>query len=66
MPYALMKSLTYRKTLLGMPWCKGEDTTKIRNFLEKLYPNDKALEYKEGELRGGISIIIPFENLDLE
>jgi len=38
MPYALMKSLIYRKTLLGMPWCKGEDMTGNKKLFGKAVP----------------------------
>lgn len=39
---------------------KKEDLDKnIREFLEFNYPNDMATNYKEGEVRGGISVTIP-------
>ncbi|HCN18738.1 MAG: hypothetical protein A2060_01575 [Planctomycetes bacterium GWA2_50_13] len=42
--------------------CHGEKEQirrDIREYLEFHYPNDKATGYKEGALRGGISITIP-------
>ncbi len=45
--------------------CHGEkDKVKpaIKQFLERKYPSDQAFGYKEGDLRGGISIIISLEH----
>ncbi len=44
---------------------KSELRPAIRQFLESKYPFDQAFGYKEGELRGGISIIISPERLGL-
>ena len=49
--------------------CHGEREKirpEIRQFLEMRYPYDEAFGYKEGDLRGGISIVISLERLDLE
>ncbi len=64
--YRYLKPLFIEKPCLECHGAKEKIRPEIRSFLEKRYPNDKAFEYKEGELRGGISIIIPLEDLDLE
>lgn len=64
--YRYLKPSFIEKPCLACHGAKEKIRPEIRSFLEKRYPNDKALEYKEGELRGGISIIIPLEDLDLE
>lgn len=64
--YRYLKPLFIEKPCLACHGAKEKIRPEIRDFLEKRYPNDKALGYKEGELRGGISIIIPMEDLDLE
>ncbi len=49
--------------------CHGErESTRpgIRQFLEMRYPNDQAFGNKEGDLRGGISIIISLKHIDLD
>ncbi len=46
--------------------CHGErekTRPEIRQFLEMRYPYDEAFGYKEGDLRGGISLIISLERL---
>ena len=46
--------------------CHGnEEKVKpaMRLFLKRKYPFDEAFGYKEGELRGGISLTISFKNL---
>ncbi|GAX59305.1 cytochrome c family protein [Candidatus Scalindua japonica] len=45
---------------------KREIRPEIKQFLESKYPFDQAFEYKEGELRGGISISISPELLGIE
>ncbi len=48
--------------------CHGnEEKVKpaIRLFLKRKYPHDEAFGYKEGDLRGGISLIISFKNLGI-
>ncbi len=49
--------------------CHGEREKirpEIRQFLEMRYPYDEAFGYKEGDLRGRISIIISLERLGIE
>ncbi len=49
--------------------CHGEREKirpEIMKFLEMRYPYDEAFGYKEGDLRGGISIVISLERLDIE
>ena len=46
--------------------CHGErekTRPEIRQFLEMRYPYDEAFGYKEGDLRGGISLIMSLEHL---
>ena len=46
--------------------CHGErekTRPEIRQFLEMRYPYDEAFGYKEGDLRGGISLIMSLERL---
>ncbi len=48
--------------------CHGEKENirpAIRQFLEMRYPYDQAYGYKEGDLRGGISLIMSVERLGL-
>ncbi len=66
------KSFRFMKPLYVEPGClqchgkKREIRPEIRQFLESKYPFDQAFGYKEGELRGGISIIISLEKLSLD
>ncbi len=49
--------------------CHGEREKirpEIMKFLEMRYPYDEAFGYKEGDLRGGISIVISLERLGME
>ncbi len=49
--------------------CHGnEEKVKpaIRQFLKRKYPLDEAFGYKEGDLRGGISLTISFKNLGIK
>ena len=49
--------------------CHGEREKirpEIMKFLEKRYPYDEAFGYKQGELRGGISLVISLERLGIE
>ncbi len=49
--------------------CHGnEEKVKpaIRLFLKRKYPLDEAFGYKEGDLRGGISLTISLKNLGIE
>ena len=64
--YKYIKPIYVEKACLE---CHGEKKNiipAIRQFLAKRYPGDQTFGYKEGDLRGGISIIIPFESLDIE
>jgi len=45
---------------------KVEVKPEIRQFLESRYPHDQAFGYKEGDLRGGISITLLPELLNLK
>ncbi|MCP4365750.1 MAG: DUF3365 domain-containing protein [Planctomycetes bacterium] len=48
--------------------CHGKRETireDIRKYLESNYPDDVATGYKEGDLRGGISITLPADSLSL-
>ena len=66
------KSFRFMKPIyvdVGCLQCHGkkrELRPAIRQFLESKYPFDQAFGYKEGELRGGISIIISLEKLGLD
>ncbi len=49
--------------------CHGEREKirpEIMEFLEMRYPYDEAFGYKQGDLRGGISIVISLERLGIE
>lgn len=63
--YRYMKPIYVERACLD---CHGEREMilpAVRQFLEKRYPHDKAYDYKEGDFRGGISISISLERLDL-
>ena len=66
MVYRYLKPIYVTKPCLECHGAKEDIRPEISEFLEKRYPNDDALGYKEGDLRGGISIIIPLEDFDLE
>ena len=36
--------------------------SEAREFIEKNYSTDESLGYKAGELRGGISVVIPIQD----
>lgn len=57
--YRYMKPIYVEKHCLPCHSKKEEIREEIRKYLEANYPGDSALSYKEGDLRGGISIIIP-------
>ncbi len=64
--YRYMKPIYIEKACLQ---CHGEREKirpEIRQFLEMRYPYDEAFGYKEGDLRGRISIIISLERLGIE
>ena len=57
--YYYFKPLIVGKVCLG---CHGDPENmdaRLLNQLSRLYPEDKALGYKEGDFRGLISVIIP-------
>ena len=52
----------------GCIQCHGNEKEvrpEIRKFLESRYPHDQAFGYKEGDVRGGISITLLPERLNL-
>jgi hypothetical protein len=54
--------LRYMKPILIQPEClncHGSESTmleEVSSLIAERYPNDKALDYKPGELRGAVSI----------
>ena len=64
--YRLMKPIYADVACLQCHGERGRIRPAIRQFLERRYPFDQAFGYKEGDLRGGISIIISLERLGLE
>jgi methyl-accepting chemotaxis protein len=64
--YRYLKPLYVTKPCLACHGAKEDIRPEISEFLEKRYPDDNALGYKEGDLRGGISMMIPLEDFDLE
>ncbi len=60
--YRYMKPIYVEKACLKCHATKDKIRPEIRKFLEKKYPYDQAFGYKEGDVRGGISIIISLEN----
>ncbi len=64
--YKYIKPIYVEKACLECHGQKEDIKPEIRQYLAKKYPGDQAFGYKEGDLRGGISIIIPFESLDIE
>lgn len=57
--YRFIKPIYVGKACLRCHSEKLEIPKDIRDYLERHYPSDAATGYKEGELRGGISITIP-------
>lgn len=60
--YRYMKPIYVEKACLECHSTKERVRSEIREFLEERYPYDQAFGYKEGDVRGGISIIISLEN----
>jgi hypothetical protein len=60
--YRYMKPVYVEKACLKCHTSKDKTRPEIRKFLERKYPYDQAFGYKEGDVRGGISIIVPLEN----
>jgi methyl-accepting chemotaxis protein len=61
--YRYMKPIYAERACLECHGEKDKIKPAIRQFLERKYPGDEAFGYKEGDIRGGISIIIPLEQL---
>lgn len=59
--YCFIKPIYITKACLPCHGPRENIRKDILNYLDAHYPNDKATGYKEGELRGGISIMIPIE-----
>jgi hypothetical protein len=64
--YRYMKPIYITKGCMHCHGNKGEVRLEIRQFLSRKYPHDQAFGYKEGDLRGGISITLSTELLNLE
>ncbi len=64
--YRYLKPLYVTKPCLECHGAKENIRPEVSEFLEKRYPDDNALGYKEGALRGGISMIIPLDDFYLE
>lgn len=60
--YRYMKPIYVEKECLKCHATKENTRPEIRKFLERKYPYDQAFGYKEGDVRGGISIMVPLEN----
>ncbi|GJQ58335.1 MAG: DUF3365 domain-containing protein [Candidatus Scalindua sp. AMX11] len=60
--YRYMKPIYVEKACLECHSTKKNLRPEIRKFLEERYPYDHAFGYKEGDVRGGISITLPFGN----
>jgi hypothetical protein len=54
-----MKPIYVETACLQCHGKKDQIRIEIKQFLSRRYPHDNAFGYKEGELRGGISIAIP-------
>ncbi|MBZ0107739.1 MAG: DUF3365 domain-containing protein [Candidatus Scalindua rubra] len=59
--YRYMKPIYVEKACLKCHTSKDKTRPEIRKFLERKYPYDQAFGYKEGDVRGGISIMVPLE-----
>ncbi len=57
--YRYMKPIYVEKACLQCHGKKDQIRMEIMQFLSMRYPYDDSFGYKEGELRGGISIVIP-------
>jgi len=57
--YRYMKPIYVETACLQCHGRKDQIRIEIKQFLIRRYPFDNAFGYKEGELRGGISIVIP-------
>lgn len=59
--FRYMRPLYVDKVCLTCHGNKEDMDKEVRKFIEAQYPGDQALGYREGDLRGGISVIIPVE-----
>ncbi|MDR4506003.1 MAG: DUF3365 domain-containing protein [Candidatus Scalindua sp.] len=59
--YRFMKPIYVDKTCLECHSEKQKLKPAVRQFMARKYPHDLAHGYKEGDIRGGISIAIPVE-----
>ena len=64
--FRFMKPLYVESGCLQCHGIKREIRPEIRQFLESKYPFDQAFGYKEGDLRGGVSITLLPERLNIE
>lgn len=64
--YKYIKPVYVERACLDCHGEKKDIKPEIRQFLERKYPRDQAFEYKEGDVRGGISIVIPIGDLNLQ
>ncbi len=62
--YRYMKPIYAEKACLECHGEKDKIKPAIKQFLARKYPDDQAFGYKEGDIRGGISVIISLEQLD--
>jgi hypothetical protein len=60
-----MKPIYAQATCLQCHGKKKDLRPEIKKFLETRYPHDKAFGYKEGDIRGGISLVISLEHLGI-
>lgn len=63
--YRYMKPLYMEKECVMCHSVPEVMSPEVREYIEKNYSTDKALGYKEGDLRGGISVIIPITEKSL-
>lgn len=53
-----LRPLTIRRTCLGCHGDPDELAPGVRELLQELYPDDRALGYADGDLRGAISVTV--------
>lgn len=59
--YRYMKPIYVEAACLQCHGIEEKVKPAMRQFLKRRYPLDEAFGYKEGELRGGISLIVSFK-----
>ena len=64
--YRYMKPIYIETACLQCHGRKEKILPAIRQFLERRYPFDDAFGYREGDLRGGISMTISLENIGFQ